>query len=168
MWNKLYRKENVANIRFDETLKFIEDRNFVIRCVAEANSIAYIDCPLYYYYRGNETSISASSSQKERMDQIHSGMKDIKFFKEEHSETKAWREYASAHILQNADFRLRKAREAGMTDEQQELKSIIKSLLPVLWQSNNINMKEKARFLLEHYFPNAFQALYKLKELKHG
>ncbi|MBR4633035.1 MAG: glycosyltransferase [Elusimicrobia bacterium] len=54
LWNKLYSKKIIGNIRFDEKLSFGEDYLFVIESFFEAKKIAFCkDAKYYYYYNAN-------------------------------------------------------------------------------------------------------------------
>ena len=49
-WGKLFRKDLLADIRFDETLTVQEDAFFTFQCCMKASRAACCDEPLYYYY----------------------------------------------------------------------------------------------------------------------
>lgn len=49
IWNKLYRREVIKNIKFDTTIKFNEDLLFNVEAFKNANKIVFEDLPLYKY-----------------------------------------------------------------------------------------------------------------------
>jgi hypothetical protein len=55
MWDKLYRREILENIYFDETLKLGGDVLYLAEAAVKAQRIRYIDRPVYHYYQ-RETS----------------------------------------------------------------------------------------------------------------
>ena len=48
-WGKLYRRDLVKDIRFDETLKIQEDAFFTFQCCMKASKIACSNAARYYY-----------------------------------------------------------------------------------------------------------------------
>lgn len=60
LWNKLFTRQVLTGIRFDEDLSIGEDLVFVIRCFERCNKIAYVP-KLLYRYRINPLSAMRSS-----------------------------------------------------------------------------------------------------------
>src|SRR5699024_10491171 len=54
VWNKLYKKELLQEMRFEYD-KLNEDDFFSYQIFAKCDKIAYIDLPLYYYLMRNES-----------------------------------------------------------------------------------------------------------------
>ncbi|SCW65327.1 Glycosyl transferase family 2 [Ruminococcaceae bacterium YRB3002] len=50
-WGKIYRKELIKDIRFDETLTVQEDAFFTFQCCMRASKVVCISAPRYYYYQ---------------------------------------------------------------------------------------------------------------------
>jgi glycosyltransferase involved in cell wall biosynthesis len=149
VWNKLFRREVAQGVLFDESLRYAEDRNWVQKIMCKSQHICYLKEPLYYY-RLNPSSVCLSGSQKTRMDQIHSLQKDLAFFESQYPDKKLWQECVTACLLQNADFRLRRAKKEGMKDIQAELKPIVKETAGRLRRAEQLSRRDKYRFLLEH------------------
>ncbi|MCR4689479.1 MAG: glycosyltransferase [Saccharofermentans sp.] len=55
-WGKLYKRDLIGDIRFDETLKIQEDAYFTFECVSKAAKVVCSDKVGYYYYQ-NPTSV---------------------------------------------------------------------------------------------------------------
>lgn len=57
-WNKIYKKEIIKNIKFDEQLKY-EDVPFVLKSLKESNKIGKLNDNLLYYYihQNSETTV---------------------------------------------------------------------------------------------------------------
>lgn len=49
IWNKLYRRELIGDLRFNEELHINEDLDFNLRVFSRAKSICYTEDKLYYY-----------------------------------------------------------------------------------------------------------------------
>ena len=54
-WGKLFRRELVEDIRFDETLTIQEDAFFTFECCMKSAKITCIDLPLYYYHKNPDS-----------------------------------------------------------------------------------------------------------------
>lgn len=55
VWNKLYSKNLIGKVRFDESLKLFEDEEFNSRVLCSTDKISYVKSPLYKYYYRNES-----------------------------------------------------------------------------------------------------------------
>ena len=56
VWNKLYKKEIVNNLFFDNNIKVTEDGLFVMNCVDRAKLISYVNKNMYCYDCTNQNS----------------------------------------------------------------------------------------------------------------
>lgn len=162
VWNKLIRRSIAQQFLYDESLKYVEDRNYSVRCVCSSNRIGFVNEAMYYYYRGNTSSICSSSAVADRMDQIYSLQKDLQFFREYYPAQKLWIEFVNACLLQNADFRIKRAEELNLSDQQAELRPIIQDAAAQVRHAKYIPKKEKYRFLLEHYCPALVNFAYRI------
>ncbi len=54
-WNKLFKRETIGNIRFNEDIAIHEDKLFVYECLCQADRVVVEDKPMYVYYQ-NESS----------------------------------------------------------------------------------------------------------------
>lgn len=160
--NKLFSAELVKDFRFDETLRYTEDREFVFRVLRRVSSIGYIESPVYYYYQGNPACISKSSGIESRIDQVRSLQKCLTFADTKFSSYPEYGEYVAACLLQNADFRRRRALECGLTSQAEELLPVIKYAARRVREAKYLGKKTKLRFLLEHDSPVLFNFAVKL------
>lgn len=160
--NKLFPAELVKDLRFDETLRYAEDREFIFRVLSRVQSIGRVASPVYYYYQGNPKSISKSSGIESRIDQVYSLQKCLAFADTEFSSCPEYGEYVAACLLQNADFRRRRALECGLTSQAEELHSVIKYAARRVKAAKCLEGKTKLRFLLEHESPVLFNFAVKL------
>ncbi len=154
--NKLFSAELVKSLRFDETLRYAEDREFIFRVLSRVHSIGHITFPVYYYYQGNPASISKSSDMESRIDQVRSLQKCLAFADADFSSCPEYSEYVAACLLQNADFRRRRALECGFISQAEELLPVIKNAARRVREAKHLGSKTKFRFLLEHESPVLF------------
>lgn len=164
-WNKLFHKDLVCNVRFDEKILFCEDRDFIVKCAARSKRIVYLEEKLIYYYRGNVNAISKQENQDKRIYQTKSLLKERCFMEREFPETLCYAEWVNAALLQNAAFRLKKAKEAARNDLVEFLKSVIKDSEKRLLKTRELSISEKARYYLEYKTPGIFNLLYHIKHV---
>ena len=160
--NKLFSAELVKGFRFDETLRYAEDREFIFRVLSHVRSIGCVASPVYYYYQGNPTCISKSSGIESRIDQVRSLQKCLTFADTEFYSCPEYGEYVAACLLQNADFRRRRALECGLTSQAEELLPVIEYAARRVRDAKCLGRKTKLRFLLEHDSPVLFNFAVKL------
>lgn len=149
VWNKLFNRRTLGEIRFNKNLCYIEDRNFVIQYVLNCKTIISIPDKLCYYFE-NENSISSSSSQKQRMGQVYATLSDIDVLKRRGAKP-LYYDCAFAYLLQLADFRMRQAKKFQCQEIQNELLPIISDAKASVIRGK-LRMKDKIRFLGEHYY----------------
>ena len=51
VWNKLYKRETMGDLRFDESLSFCEDLWFNYNFIKRASKVVYCDVPKYHYVK---------------------------------------------------------------------------------------------------------------------
>lgn len=54
VWNKVYKRELLSGLEFDESLRINEDLDFNIRAFLKASAISYTEARLYHYNKDNE------------------------------------------------------------------------------------------------------------------
>lgn len=160
--NKMFSAELVKGLRFDETLRYAEDREFIFRVLSHVQSIGRVASPVYYYFQGNPSCISKSSGIELRIDQVRSLQKCLMFADTEFPSCPEFGEYVAACLLQNADFRRRRALECGLTSQAEELLPVIQYAARRVKEAKHLGSKTKLRFLLEHRSPTLFNLAVKL------
>ena len=57
VWNGLYKRKFLENIRFNETKgAAFQDIGFIVQCLIRASRVRYVDFPVYWYRRNNADS----------------------------------------------------------------------------------------------------------------
>ena len=64
VWNKLYKRELISDIRFEVGRMFAEDIHFNFFAFMRAKKTIYINKPKYYYFQRNNSILSDSFSKK--------------------------------------------------------------------------------------------------------
>ena len=166
VWNTLYKKSLFADIRFNESYAFAEDMLFSAQIVTCSKKTVHLLTSLYYYWRGNTESICNYAKDIEytyiRMQAIYSKLDVLQFVSDVLPDSPALKEYLSCSILRNADFRMKKAKEFHLSDQQAVLSPIIKESLSQVKHAKYLPKKEKYQYLTEHYWPSLIPFLYKI------
>lgn len=68
LWNKVYRKEIIKDLKFNETIKINEDVLFNFYAFKNARETVFIDLPLYHYYERENASTKRIDNQKKITD----------------------------------------------------------------------------------------------------
>lgn len=77
LWNKLLKKDIIANLRFDESIIKGEDSLFLCQYILNCNSIVLYDIPLYHY-RIDSVSISRSKFNEKKMSVLEAYSRIVK------------------------------------------------------------------------------------------
>lgn len=149
VYNKLFNRRKLGEIRFNRNLYYIEDRNFVIQYALNCKNIISIPDKLYYYFK-NEKSISNSADQQQRMGQVYATLSDIDVLKRCGAKP-LYCDFVFANLLQLADFRMRQAKKYKCQGIQNELLPIISDAKASVFRGK-LKIKDKIRFLGEHYY----------------
>lgn len=81
VWAKLYRKELLENIFFEEGM-YYEDIEFLLKVIKNTKKIATVPNVCYYYFSNPTSTIKSKHSIAKRQDQINAKINAIKFAKE--------------------------------------------------------------------------------------
>ena len=81
VWSKLYKKEILNNIFFEEGT-YYEDIEFLLKAVNNTKKIATVPNTYYYYFSNPTSTIKSKHSIAKRQDQINAKIKAIKFANE--------------------------------------------------------------------------------------
>lgn len=90
----LYNTEmlNIHNIRFDEDIKYGEDRSFIWKYICHFENVAFLDAYLYWY-RENQSSATQKKQNWRRTDSIEAVQRTIQYLKNENCVF--WEEYSN-------------------------------------------------------------------------
>lgn len=71
VWNKVYRKEIIGDLLFDEKVAIIDDLVFTYNCINKTQKVCYVGIPMYHY-RYVASSISKKPNMKRFMNCLES------------------------------------------------------------------------------------------------
>lgn len=85
LWNKLFKKALIDDIRFEAGKTFGEDPYFLVQALSKCSKVSFVSKPLYYY-RKNRGSITSTRFSERKFDQVYFKDKMYEFMKENFEE----------------------------------------------------------------------------------
>lgn len=67
LWNKLYKKKIIGDLRFQSNVKIMEDLLFNFDLSDKISFASYVDKPLYYYRQWDGSALNRSTLQKDKL-----------------------------------------------------------------------------------------------------
>lgn len=158
LWTKLFRKECLQNIAFNEKYRINEDRLYLFDAVCHANKIVIIPDSLYFY-RENMKSASHVAFGKKRMDAIWVAKEMDKGIREKYPELL---DVSKANIIRSAYAVLllmykEHATEKFETEHDQLLNIIKNEKLSKYWRY--IGTKRYVQMLMIKYCEKLFMMI---------
>ena len=161
VWNKLYRREIIGDIQFEVGRHMSEDLLFLIETVLEVEKVAYIQKPLYFYYRQREGAATRKKYGNYEKQRIESTQKLVDVVRNRHGSIL---EEAILYKCINGDLTaFNKMIAADVVDRdtiiyvKNDLKKEIRSVL-----SSRISLAKKAQILLATYSFSLYRILYQI------
>lgn len=165
-WNKLFRRDVTAQIKFRNGLRMGEDFLFCMECVTEAGEMVIVDEPLYFY-RLREGSAMTSSFSEKRLDYLIAAKEIVRIYRSNYPE-----------YLQTAEFWLYKhvlitQRQIEALEDKnkfclfsEEMKSYLVDNRKKFW--NKMSIMRKMDYFGIIYCRFYFRIIAKLKEIEGG
>ena len=139
VWNKIFRRESIGDIRFPEG-RWYEDLAFSAKMLAKANKIVFVQEALYDYRCGHTSTMTNQNSRK-NLDLL-AVMEDISAFLDENG--KDGKDYlVLSHVLLDAIKRVNYQQSPDKQEVLQELRAYVRKAIPHLLQ--NQTYREQAR-----------------------
>lgn len=150
--NKIFRRDVIGNIRFDESLACCEDFEFCTRAASQCRSMVMTD-QVFYYYRQTNSSITNDLKYTERISTIIDAYEKIipiyrKFCPEQVAQLT--RNYLKQNL--NLLGRLRLSKNFDKVTETRFLSNIDKTFAYAMG-ANDISLVEKFNIKLTKAFP---------------
>lgn len=163
VWGKLYRRSLLNGILFDESLQVAEDKAYVSRAALKAEKIVFVHKKMYYYFlHGDSTCGNGQKDINVWYDSVRSLQKDVAWLRSQGKAT--YEGFSRCCLLRTADYYLKwSSRLNPQSEMTQELKSLIQVCEKQIVRDKHLSVKLKGRMMIEHYFPNQVQGLYRLK-----
>lgn len=85
LWNKIYAKDTIGDVRFDKSLSMCEDQLFCFQVLNKTDDVAYVDAALYHY-RNNENGATKSLRPEQIEQAVRVGESLLKIVEEDTDE----------------------------------------------------------------------------------
>ena len=141
VWNKIFRRESIGNIRFPEG-RWYEDLAFSAKLLAKADKIIFIEEALYDYRCGHTSTMTNQNSRK-NLDLL-AVIDDICTFLDENG--KDGKDYLIlSHVLLDAIKRVNYQRSPDKKEVLQELRTYVQKKIPNLLGNQTYREQTRGR-----------------------
>ncbi len=103
VWGKLYKRELLQDIRFEEGI-FYEDSRFTIKLLSRIKNIAAVPDVKYYYFSNANSIMRSKHSIAKNMDKISAMIDVLNFVKEHNLNTKEITIYKARHLFHTVKY----------------------------------------------------------------
>ncbi len=156
-WGKLFRRELLNGIRFDETLTIQEDAFFTFQCAMKSSKIACCNRALYYYYQ-NSASVMSKAFDGSKMQYFVVLDREIEICKEESSLTA---EIMRRKVVTALDLTTRIIRDDAGHEYLDEMKKIaIETSVKI---KEKLGFKTRVKLFVLRHFSALYYGLLKIK-----
>lgn len=162
LWNRLYKRECVEGLRFDEGMIFAEDRLFNFFAAEKANGIYQLGLPLYNFVEnfGSAGHTKYNSSRKDEY-------KALNTIIEKFGQRKEIYDAAIDGLVHAAIFNIVKMCEASSYDDFEESRKIILKYKDHSLKSTSFSKIKKIKVVMICYFPSLFKIYAKLRKFRY-
>ena len=156
-WGKLFRRELLNGIRFDETLTIQEDAFFTFQCAMKSSKIACSNRALYYYYQ-NSASVMNKAFDGSKMQYFVVLDREIEICKDESSLTA---EIMRRKVVTALDLTTRIIRDDAGHEYLDEMKKI--ALETSVKIKEKLGFKTRVKLFVLRHFSALYYGLLKIK-----
>lgn len=161
VWAKMYKKEVIENIKFNENTIIAEDLEFLFKTICEANSVGVNTKKNIYYYRLRENSASTNEYNENWQKEIEicKDIIDYAMINRQDIVLNAIRRYVRINCTC-----MEKILKYTKNDNKNynNLKDNIKPYLKKYILNYEVDFKEKVKVLLLMHFKNIFKIKYRM------
>ncbi len=159
--NKLYRREKIGNLEFDEGLFSCEDIDFVSQFVTKCEIGVYLPVALYHYYHHSASMTGEINYSYRKIDVINVYERLIDRYKENCPQllSKIYCNYLKINI--NVKGRYLRSK-INQPDVLERLNDNIENTYGIVMMDKNINLATKINILISKKFP---KQLLRLKQM---
>jgi len=153
-WNKMYRSEMLANLRFIEGI-INEDFPFISELLSKCKKIEYLSEPLYFY-RLRKNSITRGGINKKCWDYVSNAINFKTYLakKFDDLDKEIVNSYIYAEMIGQLSTIIKYNGENEFKSEYSESKSYVKSNMQAIIASKNLNIKSKIKAVISIYWPS--------------
>ena len=161
VWNKLFRKETIENLRYYVGRKMNEDKFFAFESIMNAKKISYRDEALYYYYE-RDNSATTQKFDTKWFDNIFFAEKIYEIIVDK----KPMLETAARYQMLMTKYYLilNMKRNKAESSYQNEYRRLMDDVKKIKINDLNINKRPKSGILMIKYCEIAFEIVKKIQK----
>ena len=151
-WERAYKKEIIKDIRFDENLKFNEDRMFNLDVLQNAEKeliFSYSDIQLYYYYTNPNGLIYSGGYNPECIKKLVDSIRQRTELCKNNNKSL----YVTQGIKLSVSYRHLSGKNGRTKENLRWYKDTMRYFIPLLRASEHISTKKKIQYLALGKFP---------------
>ena len=164
VWNKLFKRELIQNLRFDTSKRMAEDLEFLMRAMFKSKTIVYVPYVLYAYYAQREGAATYNAGHS--MDWYYEQNSNVTFIMDEVAQNCAsMKKLAIGYKCVNGDLSIANAMvRAGKLDSE-AVKLVKKELKNSIWEimTSELHAVKKIQMLLFIVSPALYMKVMKKK-----
>ena len=164
VWNKLFKRELIQNLRFDTSKRMAEDLEFLMRAMFKSKTIVYVPYVLYAYYAQREGAATYNAGHS--MDWYYEQNSNVTFIMDEVAQNCAsMKKLAIGYKSGNGDLSIANAMvRAGKLDSE-AVKLVKKELKNSIWEimTSELHAVKKIQMLLFIVSPALYMKVMKKK-----
>lgn len=161
VWNKLFRKSVIENLRYYVGRKMNEDKFFAFESIMNAEKITYRDETLYYYYE-RDNSATTQKFDTKWFDNIFFAEKIYEIVADKKPMLEAEARYQM--LMTKYYLILKMKRNRAENSYQHEYRSLMDDIKKIKIGDLNINKRPKSGILMIKYCELAFEIIKKIQK----
>ena len=167
-WNKLYRREIIGDLRFDESLMSCEDLDFCVRLAAKSNSAVFTNEKFYHYMQHSASMTGETGYSTRKLSVLKAYENILPYYEKYNSENLSIirKNYLKIAINVKGRMLLNKIDDIRVLEM---LESIIHSNYKLVIKDNNIKLTTKFNIFITNKFPGLILSIkQKILKLRRG
>ncbi len=167
-WNKLYRREIIGDLRFDESLMSCEDLDFCVRLAAKCDSAVYTNEKFYHYMQHSASMTGETGYSPRKLSVLKAYENILPYYEKYNPENLSIirKNYLKIAINVKGRMLLNKTDDIKVLEM---LESIIQNNYKLVIKDNNIKLTTKFNIFITNKFPGLILSIkQKILKLRRG
>ncbi len=156
LWNKLFKRKILSEIRFEEDRTFGEDLYYILQCLKNCERVVYVNSCKYNYIK-HENSITSGKLSKKSFDQVYFKDKSAEFlneyFPQLYSEGMRWSYIARLNLCRKILISNDNQYNQYLDEYRLYLKNNFKAIY------KKLKKKEIFEYILMEYFSSIYKGI---------
>lgn len=155
VWNKLFRRSLIEDIKFDENYRVNEDRLYLIKAITNSNTIIYEDVCKYEYIKRKESTTNIVDSRKLDVIKVNNEIENI---------LSQYKQFENILKINQVIYLIRIYNSYMLDNRYKENKSTLKNIKKEI-MNKNVKLKDlnkNKKIYLEYFFLKYLNSFYRV------